>query len=207
MKAMFSNGVRGAGIMMAFSVGFTAFMAGAYGLTREIVLKNEEQARTQLIAQTLPAGSYDNDLLANTRKLSLSDSRRLGVDGNATVYLAKKGGQTVAAVLETVAPDGYAGKIQLLVAVKRTGAVQGVRVLAHQETPGLGDYIDAAKADWSHQFDGRSLSDPTLERWKVKKDGGAFDSNAGATISPRAVVGAVKRTLEYVAENRTVIFE
>lgn len=91
--------------------------------------------------------------------------------------------------------------------MKRTGAVQGVRVLAHQETPGLGDYIDAAKADWSHQFDGRSLSDPTLERWKVKKDGGAFDSNAGATISPRAVVGAVKRTLEYVAENRTVIFE
>lgn len=207
MKAMFSNGVRGAGIMMAFSVGFTAMMAGVYGLTREIVLKNEEHARTQLIAQTLPAGTYDNDLLANTRKLSPADSRRLGVDGTATIYLAKRGGQTVAAVLETVAPDGYAGKIQLLVAVKRTGEVQGVRVLAHQETPGLGDYIDAAKSDWSHQFDGRSLSDPAVERWKVKKDGGAFDSNAGATISPRAVVGALKRTLEYVADNRTVIFE
>ncbi|SFN61411.1 electron transport complex protein RnfG [Formivibrio citricus] len=207
MKAMISNGVRGAGILAAFTVVFTALMAGAYSLTREIVLKNEEQARTQLIAQTLPAGSYDNNLLADTRLLSAEDSRRLGNDKPASIYLAKKGGKTVAAVLEAVAPDGYAGKIQLLVAVAANGNVLGVRVVTQQETPGLGDYIDAAKSNWIRQFEGKSLASPEVERWKVRKDGGVFDSNAGATISPRAVVGAVKRTLEYVVVNRTTIFE
>lgn len=207
MKAMISNGVRGAGILAVFSLAFTALMAGAYALTRDIVLKNEELARTQLIAQTLPAGSYNNNLLADTRLLSAEDSRRLGNDKPASIYLAKQDGKAVAAVFEVVAPDGYAGKIQLLVAVASSGSVQGVRVVAHQETPGLGDYIDAAKSNWIRQLEGKALGVPEAERWKVKKDGGVFDSNAGATISPRAVVGAVKRTLEYVAANRSTIFE
>ena len=207
MKAMLSNGVRGAGILAAFSLVFTALMAGSYSLTQEIVQKNEELARSQLIAQTLPAGSYDNNLLADTRQLSQEDSRRLGSDKPASIYLAKKEGKAVAAVLEAVAPDGYAGKIQLLVAVTAAGEVLGVRVLSHQETPGLGDYIDAAKSNWIRQFEGKSLASTEIERWKVKKDGGVFDSNAGATISPRAVVGAVKRTLAYVAANRATIFE
>lgn len=207
MKAMLSNGVRGAGILAAFSLVFTALMAGSYSLTQEIVQKNEEQARSQLIAQTLPAGSYDNNLLANSRKLSQEDSRRLGNDKPASVYLAKKEGKIVAAVFEAIAPDGYAGKIQLLVAVASGGEVLGVRVLSHQETPGLGDYIDAAKSNWIRQFDGKSLASTEIERWKVRKDGGVFDSNAGATISPRAVVNTVKKTLAYVAENRATIFE
>ncbi len=207
MKAMLSNGVRGAGILAAFSLVFTALMAGSYSLTQEIVQKNEELARSQLIAQTLPAGSYDNNLLADTRQLSQEDSRRLGSDKPASIYLAKKEGKAVAAVLEAVAPDGYAGKIQLLVAVTAAGEVLGVRVLSHQETPGLGDYIDAAKSNWIRQFEGKSLASTEIERWKVRKDGGVFDSNAGATISPRAVVGAVKRTLAYVAANRATIFE
>ena len=207
MKAMLSNGVRGAGILAAFSLVFTALMAGSYSLTQEIVQKNEELARSQLIAQTLPAGSYDNNLLAETRQLSQEDSRRLGSDKPASIYLAKKEGKAVAAVLEAVAPDGYAGKIQLLVAVTAAGEVLGVRVLSHQETPGLGDYIDAAKSNWIRQFEGKSLASTEIERWKVRKDGGVFDSNAGATISPRAVVGAVKRTLAYVAANRATIFE
>lgn len=207
MKAMFSNGVRDAGILAGFTLCFTAMMAGVYGLTRDTVLRNETEARSRLVAQVLPAGSYDNDLLADSRELPLADSRRLGIDSGAHVYLAKKDGTTIAAVLETTAPDGYAGAIKLLVAVGRDGSTQGVRVVTHKETPGLGDYIDVAKSNWIHQFDGKSLSLPSPERWKVRKDGGDFDANAGATISPRAVVRAVKGALEYAAENRQKLFE
>jgi len=206
MKVMFTNGVRDAGILAAFTVAFTALMAGAYLLTRDTVLRNEAEARASQIRAVLPAGSFDNDLLADSRALPKADSVKLGASDGAHVYLARKGGQTVAAVLEAVAPDGYAGQIKLLVAVAQDGRALGVRVVTHKETPGLGDYIDAAKSDWIHQFDGKSLSAPPLERWKVKKDGGAFDSTAGATISPRAVVRAVKSTLEYVAANRANLF-
>ena len=207
MKAMFSNGLRDAGILAGFALFFTALMAGIYLLTRDTVLRNEAAARSAMIAQVLPAGSYDNDLLADSRDLSAADSRRLGIDGVAHAYLARKAGTTVAAVLETTAPDGYAGQIKLLVAVGRDGTAQGVRVVAHKETPGLGDYIDAAKSDWIHQFNGKSLEQPVRERWKVRKDGGDFDANAGATISPRAVVRAVKNALEYAGENRQKLFE
>lgn len=207
MKAMFSNGARDAGILLVFTVAFTALMAGAYLLTRDTVQRNEAEARASQIRAVLPAGSFDNDLLADSRALPKADAVKLGAADSSHVYLAKKGGQTVAAVLEAVAPDGYAGQIKLLVAVARDGQALGVRVVAHKETPGLGDYIEAAKSDWIHQFDGKSLSAPPAERWKVKKDGGAFDSTAGATISPRAVVRAVKTTLEYVNENRQRIFE
>ncbi len=207
MKAMFSNGLRDACILAGFALFFTALMAGIYLLTRDTVLRNEAAARSAMIAQVLPAGSYDNDLLADSRDLSAADSRRLGIDGVAHAYLARKAGTTVAAVLETTAPDGYAGQIKLLVAVGRDGTAQGVRVVAHKETPGLGDYIDAAKSDWIHQFNGKSLEQPVRERWKVRKDGGDFDANAGATISPRAVVRAVKNALEYAGENRQKLFE
>lgn len=207
MKAMFSNGLRDAGILACFALFFTALMAGIYLLTRETVLRNEAAARSAMIAQVLPAGSYDNDLLTDSLVLSVADSRRLGIDGVAHVYLARKAGTTVAAVLETTAPDGYAGQIKLLVAVGRDGTAQGVRVVAHKETPGLGDYIDAAKSDWIYQFNGKSLEQPMPERWKVRKDGGDFDANAGATISPRAVVRAVKNALEYAGENWQKLFE
>ncbi|MBS1157348.1 MAG: hypothetical protein H6R07_3272 [Proteobacteria bacterium] len=207
MKAMFSNGARDAGILLVFTVAFTALMAGAYLLTRDTVQRNEAEARASQIRAVLPAGSFDNDLLADSRALPKADAVKLGAADSSHVYLAKKSGQTVAAVLEAVAPDGYAGQIKLLVAVARDGQALGVRVVAHKETPGLGDYIEAAKSDWIHQFDGKSLSAPPAERWNVKKDGGAFDSTAGATISPRAVVRAVKTTLEYVNENRQRIFE
>lgn len=205
MKAMFANGARGAMIMTAFSLGFTALMAGSYWLTADTVRKNEDATRTQLIAQTLPAGSYDNNLLADARPLTLDQSRQLGNDAVTSAYLAKQGGKTVAAVLEAVAPDGYAGKIKLLVAIASDGRTLGVRIVSHHETPGLGDYIDSAKTNWIFQFNGKSLSTPPVERWKVKKDGGAFDSNAGATISPRAVVKAVKNTLEFVQANPALL--
>lgn len=199
MNEMLRNGVRSALILLAFSIAFTAMMAGTYGLTREIVEKNEADAKAQQLAQVLPAGSFDN---------ALNQSGRIqpGKSDGSQYFLASKDGRQVAAVFEAAAPDGYAGKISMLIGVSRDGSLLGVRVVAHKETPGLGDYIDAAKSDWIRMFEGKSLQDPLLARWKVKKDGGAFDYTAGATISPRAVVKAVKNTLEYVQANRAALF-
>ena len=121
-------------------------------------------------------------------------------------YRALKDGKPSAVVLEAIAPDGYAGKIKLLIAIRANGEISGVRVVSHKETPGLGDYIEIAKSKWIKGFDGTSLEKYPSKDWKVKKDGGQFDSVAGATITPRAVVKAVHKALGYFSANHERIF-
>ncbi|MDR3427310.1 MULTISPECIES: electron transport complex subunit RsxG [Silvimonas] len=206
MKTMVANGVRGALTLLAFTSVFTALMAGTYALTKDIVDKNQADAERALIAQVLPAGSYDNNLLADKTMVPKAEAAELGNADASPIYLAKKAGKTVGAVVEATAPDGYAGKIKLLIGVAPDGQVLGVRVVDHKETPGLGDYIDSKISNWIDQFNGKGLGNPPLERWKVKKDGGDFDSHAGATISPRAVVKALGKTLVYVTAHKAQLF-
>jgi electron transport complex protein RnfG len=206
MKTMVQNGVRGALTLLVFAIVFTALMAGTYTLTKEIVLGNEKAAKVALIAQVLPKGSFDNDILSDALLQDAAAIKQLNAEAGAQIYRAKKGGETVAVVIETIAPDGYSGKIKLLVGVAKDGHLLGVRVVAHKETPGLGDYIDVAKSGWILGFDGKSLTHPEASGWKVKKDGGEFDYVAGATISPRAVVKAVKNTLDFVTVQQATLF-
>ena len=206
MKTMVQNGVRGALTLLVFAVIFTALMAGTYALTKDIVAENERKAKVALIAQVLPAGSFDNDILKDAMPQDTAALKQLNAEAGSQIFRAQKDGKTNAVVVETIAPDGYSGKIKLLVGVGSDGRVLGVRVVAHKETPGLGDYIDAAKSTWIAQFEGKSLSAPRADEWKVKKDGGQFDYIAGATISPRAVVKAVKNTLDYVAAQHATLF-
>jgi electron transport complex protein RnfG len=112
----------------------------------------------------------------------------------------------VALVIAAVAPDGYSGSIRLLVGINRDGSLAGVRTLAHRETPGLGDRIEAQRDDWILGFAGKSLDRPALQAWRVKRDGGVFDQFTGATITPRAVVRAVKNSLIYYRDNREALF-
>jgi electron transport complex protein RnfG len=118
----------------------------------------------------------------------------------------RRAGTTVAVLLNVVAPDGYAGPIRLLVAVDAAGRVLGVRVLEHRETPGLGDAIESRRSDWLRGFDGRSLVDPPRDRWEVRRDGGDFDQFTGATVTPRAVVRAVRKTLVHVERHHDELF-
>lgn len=194
MKSMLKSAARGAAIMIAFAVVFTGLMAVVYSLTKTIVAGNEERARLSLITQVLPAGSYDNNVLTEMKTIH---DVALG-DGEHHIYVARKAGQAVGLVVEATAPDGYSGAISMLVGVTSSGELTGVRVVTHKETPGLGDYIDIAKSEWIHIFDGKSLKNPSPQGWAVKKDGGEFTHMAGATISPRAVVNAVHRALGYV---------
>ena len=201
--------MRTAIILFIFTIGFTAVLAGVYLLTKPAIDASTALEKMRSIGEVLPQSAYDNELLKDT--LELPPTTELGLDDISTVYRARRDGVPVALVLEAVAPDGYSGKIRLLVGVNIDGSVSGVRVTLHKETPGLGDYIDPKKdknkeRPWIHQFDGLSLEKVAPRDWKVKKDGGRFDSMAGATISPRAVVKAVAKTLKYVAENRDKLY-
>lgn len=186
--------------LLGFAIVGALLLAGTYGMTLPAIEKSEREAKIRLIAQVLPAGSYDNDLVKSARPLP-ADSL-LGLKQPGELYPAALGGKTTAVVLEAIAPDGYAGEIKLLVGIRPDGTLSGVRVTSYKETPGLGDYIDAAKSNWIHVFDGKSLDNPKPDGWKVKKDGGTFDYMAGATISPRAVIKAVKKALEYFAQHK-----
>jgi len=200
---------RTAVILFIFTIGFTTVLAGVYLLTKPAIDASSAQEKMRSIGEVLPPSNYDNELLTDT--LVLPPTAELGLDDVSTVYRARLGGAPAALVLETVAPDGYSGKIRLLVGIRFDGSITGVRVTQHKETPGLGDYIDPKKdknkdRPWITQFDGLSLDKVAPHNWKVKKDGGRFDSTAGATISPRAVVKAVAKALNYVAENRDKLY-
>jgi electron transport complex protein RnfG len=176
-----------------------AALAVAAELTQSHIAAAEARDLQQTLAQVLPAGFADNDLLADVVALP-------GPDGHEQrkIHLAKKQGAIAGAVF-AVKERGYSGDIHLLMAVDASGTVLGVRVLKHTETPGLGDKIEHRKSPWITAFEGKSLTHPTTARWAVKKDGGEFDSFAGATITPRAVIKAVRNGLTYFAAHRQEI--
>ena len=194
---------RTASILFAFALLGTAVLASVFGMTRDIIDRNVELAKLELIGETLPSNLYDNDLIKDAIKLP--PEKLLGTEEPTPAYRAKLKGQLTAIVFEVVAPDGYSGKIKLLVGIRPNGEVIGVRVVSHKETPGLGDYIEIAKSPWVKNFDGTVLSKDGDRKWRVKKDGGQFDYMTGATITPRAVVKAVYRSLLYFRENRTAL--
>ena len=152
----------------------------------------------------MPAGRFDNDILADTTLIG--DPELLRMEGGTRVYRARKEGVPVAAAFRIVAPDGYAGDIELMMGVSAQGAITGVRVINHHETPGLGDEIEAQRSDWILGFAGKSLANPRESGWRVKRDGGEFDQFTGATITPRAVVGAVQRGLKFFQRHREQVF-
>lgn len=204
MKALVSTASKAAGVLLVFTVVLTGILAFTYSITHHEIQHNEDNAQRKLVAETLTLHSFNNDLLSN--QIMLPHDPLLGTDGPSIAWQARQNGTPVAVVLEAIAPDGYSGKISLLIGVTIDGKLSGVRVVSHKETPGLGDYIELAKSEWIHLFDGKSLGSPDDNGWKVKKDGGQFDYMAGATITPRAVIKAVHHALKYTALHRDQLF-
>ena len=200
MKPAIRNAVRTGAVLLVFALVGTALLALTHERTDPIIARSQQAEKTALLNQVFPAARYDNDLLASQR--SVPASELLGTRQPSALWIARQGGQFAGVVLEAVAPDGYSGNIALLIGIDAAGTITGVRVTAHRETPGLGDYIDRAKRTWIDQFTGTSLLAPADRGWNVKKDGGQFDARAGATITPRAVVKAIKRALDYYARHR-----
>ncbi len=174
----------------------TASVALSYGykLTAPAIERAAKADLTASLDQVIPASLRTNDMTADTVTLDTDG-------GPVTVYRARKGGE-VSAVAYRVIGKGYGGDIVIVMGVDRAGAILGVRVVQHSETPGLGDKVDARKTDWVKGFAGHSFANTPAAEWAVKKDGGRFDQFSGATITPRAVVKAVKEGLELFAANR-----
>lgn len=195
--------LRTAVILTLFTVVFTTLMAATYRATRPAIEASVEKEKMRLVEEVLPPDRYDNALPADF--VLVPPRSDLGMDAQddpVRAYRARKGGAPAALVFEAVAPDGYAGRIRLIVAVGADNRLIGVRVVSHKETPGLGDYIDPKKdrdrsAPWIRQFDAVGFDEVAASDWKVKRDGGRFDARAGATISARAVTHAVRRALQF----------
>ncbi|MCX7156521.1 MAG: RnfABCDGE type electron transport complex subunit G [Rhodocyclales bacterium] len=201
--------VRTAAIMLAFTLVFTAMMAGTYKATEPLVAASALAEKLRLIGEVLPPGGYDNDLMADS--IILPRQIILGLDDETRIWRARKGGMPVALVFEAAALDGYSGRISLIQAVDADGRLLALRVTAHKETPGLGDYIDPKKdknktRPWITQFSNLGFDTVPRKKWRVKKDGGRFDQMTGATISARAVTNASGRALAWAVEHRDKLF-
>ncbi len=187
----------------ALLAGFAAAGAGivalVQGTTEARIEENRMAVNRNRIAELTGDLDYRNDPVHDTIDLGHD---LLGGDHLPAWFARGADDEVVGIVFSAIARDGYSGDIHLLIGVDRAGELQGVRVSAHRETPGLGDAIEAERSDWIHDFDGRSLGNPPAEDWHVRKDGGVFDQFTGATITPRAVVRAVYRTLQYFDEHR-----
>lgn len=193
-----------AGLLAVFAIVGVGLVAMTEMATRERIAANERAYLLRALNQVVASDRYDNDMFTDT--IMVTDADLLGTQDPVTAYRAFSEGQPVAVILTPIAPDGYSGTIRLLVGIDADGAVTGVRVTSHKETPGLGDAIEAERSDWILGFDGRQLGDPPPAEWAVRRDGGAFDQFTGATVTPRAVVKAVRNALLYFDAHREALF-
>ena len=190
------------GLFALLTVGLVSF---TWLATKDRIADQVRASEERALHEVLPEDRFDNSLLDTT--IPLPDTKLLGPVGeNARGWVAFQNGEPSAVILPVVAPDGYNGRIQLLVSIDSQGVLTGVRAVSHKETPGLGDGIDTRVSNWVLAFTGKSLLNPDHRGWAVKKDGGDFDQFTGATITPRAVVGAVHRSLAYFDAHKTTLF-
>ena len=182
-------------ILAAFALVTTGLVALTHLLTKDKIAAAQENAIQQSINQLVPAELYTNAIAQDC--IIEQD-----VNGEAIrVFRARNNEGNVAVVIESIAPNGYNGRIDLLVALDKNNKVLGVRTVKHNETPGLGDKIELKKSNWITHFNGLSVTDENQKNWAVRNDGGMFDAFTGATITPRAVVAAIKQTLEWAQQH------
>ena len=198
MKESLRESLRAGAQLALAGLAAALLLAGTWALTRERIAEGERRAQREALQIVLPPALHDNDPIADA--VTVRAPGWLG-QSESTVRRARRGDAPVALVFDATAPDGYSGPIRLLIAIDQGGRVLGVRVTAHAETPGLGDDIEAGRSDWITRFTGRALGDPDAARWRVQREGGEFAQFAGATVTPRAVVAAVRRALQFAAQH------
>jgi electron transport complex protein RnfG len=198
---------------LARSISFNSLLLGLFALitatllsvtylgTEQPIADAKREVAKRALLEIVPLDKHTNNLLVDTVAIRAESWPMLGIE-EGVANIARQGDEPVAVILPSVAGDGYNGDIQMIIGINMDGTVAGVRVISHRETPGLGDKVDLSKNDWILDFNGKSLRNPPPDRWKVKKDGGNFDQFTGATITPRAVVNQVFKTLQYFKEDR-----
>lgn len=189
-----------------FAIIATSVVVLVANLTADSIAKAMADTLKKSLFEVMPEDRLDNDLLSD--KLTLDADKLLGTKTAMDAWVARQAGQSTGAILQVVAPEGYGGSINLLVGIDAQGTITGVRVIPpHFETPGLGDAIEIQKSPWIQSFNGKSLQNTQPEQWRVKKDGGEFDAFTGATITPRTVVDAVHKALQYFKAHQQTILD
>jgi electron transport complex protein RnfG len=202
---MNDSGVIKGGVTLAVIAAIcTALVAGTFILTKERIVANEQAWLERSLQPAVSGLFFDGGITES--QLIIPAPHELPGSEDAIIYRAYAAGVPVAALFVVTARDGYSGPIRLLIGIDVTGAITGVHVLEHRETPGLGDRVETGKSDWAQQFAGRSLTDPTPDGWEIKGDGGVFDQLTGASVTPRAIVNAIRETLLYFASNSDQVF-
>ncbi len=189
-------------ILAAFALVTAGILALTYQSTAPRIAAAEKKAAEKALLEIVPEFRHDNDLLTDVWQIPEEQLNALGLQSESDIHIAKLKNEVEAIIVPTVAKDGYSGDIKMIIGINKDGSIAGVRVLGHRETPGLGDKVDLNKSDWVLSFNGKSLISPAPDQWKVKKDGGEFDQFTGATITPRAVVRQVKKTLEFFEQHK-----
>jgi len=192
---------KNANILAIFAIVCTAIVGIVHTLTKDKIEQQKQQQLLDRLSQVIDPTSYNNEIINDCIIIAPTESSKA-----QTAYIATYNNSPIAMAITTVAPDGYNGNIDILVGIKTNGIISGVRVLAHKETPGLGDKIELKRHDWILSFTDKKMNDEPDPRWKVAKDGGMFDQFTGATITPRAVVKAVHNTLVYFNKNKDTLF-
>lgn len=194
---------KNANILAIFAIVCTAIVGVVHSFTKEKIEQQKQQQLLDRLSQVIEPKSYNNEIINDCIMISASDSSNMS---EHAAYIATYDKNPVAIAITTTAPDGYNGNIDILVGIHKNGVISGVRVLAHNETPGLGDKIELKRNNWIISFDDKKISEEPDPRWNVAKDGGMFDQFTGATITPRAVVKAVHNTLIYFNKNKDTLF-
>jgi Na+-translocating ferredoxin:NAD+ oxidoreductase subunit G len=193
------------GVLAIVCLLVVAIVAGFTLLTRDRIAANQREWFVARLNALIQPSLRDNDLYAD--EILVTDRDLLGTSEPVAIYRARKQGRPTAAILSATAPDGYGGPIELLIAVDYQGAVLGVDVLRHSETRGIGDGFLPSRSNWLRSLLGRSLDNTPRNGWTIRKDGGDFDQFTGASVTPRAILKAVRNALEYYSRNREAIYD
>ena len=166
-------------------------LGAVYEVTKTPIAQSQETAKKEAWQAVFSDVKLDDfkaeDVDQKAAKQAISD---LGV--NATIDEVCTVGDT-GYVITTTDKDGYGGDIQVSVGIQSDGTVTGVSFLSLSETAGLG--MNAKEPYFYEQYVGKN---PT--KFAVSKDGGdseQIDALSGATITSRAVTGAVNAALGY----------
>lgn len=186
-------------LLAIFAIVCTLILAVVNELTKDKIAEQTERYLLKTLHSIIEPKRLNNDLY---NECSLISDPLLGTAEPQKLYIAKYNNTPTAVAITAIAPDGYSGNIHLLVAINTDNSISGVRTLNHKETPGLGDKIEEKKSPWINSFNNKIVESETDARWAVKKDGGMFDQFTGATITPRAVVNAVKNVSLYFQKNK-----
>ena len=200
-----TNSILKSGLTLAVIAAIcTSLVAATYHLTADRIAANDKALLEQSLHPALSDLFYDSGV--SESRLVLAPPHELPGSEEALIYRVYANDKPVAALFVVTARDGFSGPIRILVGADMQGVVTGIRILRHRETPGLGDEIEASRSDWVHQFQGRSIGDPSVGDWAIRRDGGSFDQLTGASVTPRAVIKAMRDTLIYFEANRAEIF-